>query len=85
MKFSTRETADSANGIACLAIVKMLIEIMQKKGILSEEVIEIILNCAAVEVDESDDFDRMIEAKVIIENLLLSKEIFAPTGPRDLF
>ena len=43
MKFATKETGSSANGIACLAIVKMLLEIMQKKSILSEEEIDIIV------------------------------------------
>ena len=84
MKFSSKESMASANGIACLAIVKTLLSIMQKKGLLSEEEIDIVLSCAMVETNEADGFDEMIEAKGLIESLLASQEQAAPTGPRDL-
>ncbi|NKB38386.1 MAG: hypothetical protein GKR93_14685 [Gammaproteobacteria bacterium] len=83
MKFSTKETKATANGIACLAIVKTLLEIMQKKDLLSEEEIDIILSCAIVETNEADEFDEMIEAKGLIENLLTNHDQLVPTGPRE--
>ena len=82
MKFAENDPQGSANGIASLAIIKMLIEILQKKEILTHDEIEIILNCAAVEVDNAEGFDRTAEAKVLIENLFQDTEYRVLTGPR---
>ncbi len=82
MKFADKGPEGSANGIASLAIIKMLIEILQKKDILTNDEIDIILSCAAVEVDNAEGFDRIAEAKVIIENLFQDAEYRVPTGPR---
>ena len=84
MKFANIGAGGSANGIACLAIVKMLLDIMQKKELLTEDEIDIILNCAAVEVDDHDDFERIIEAKVVIENMFRDVDYRVPTGPREI-
>lgn len=84
MKFSTKETHVDANGIASLAIVKMLLNIMEKKELLSEEEIDIILNCAATEVNDIDDFEQLIEAKGVIEGMFQDNDYRVPTSPREL-
>jgi hypothetical protein len=61
------------NGIAALAIVKMLLDVLQKKQVLTHEEIDIILNCAEVEVGGEDKTDlgaRLSEAKLLISNLM---------------
>jgi hypothetical protein len=73
MSLAGENVAAGVNGIAALAIIKMLLDILQKKQIISEEEIEIILNCAEAEVDSDDKTDiggRVIEAKLLISNLM---------------
>jgi hypothetical protein len=73
MSLAGENVAAGVNGIAALAIIKMLLEILQKKQILSEEEVDIILNCAEVEVDADDKTDlsgRVREAKLLISNLM---------------
>ena len=82
MKFATNEMTGDANGVACLALVKTLLNIMEKKDLISEDEIDIILNCAVVEVNQADDFQQVVEAKDIIENMLLENDHRVPTSPR---
>ena len=73
MSLAGENVAAGVNGIAALAIIKMLLDILQKKQIISEEEIEIILNCAEAEVDSDDKTDisgRVLEAKLLISNLM---------------
>ncbi len=74
MKFSESGAAGSANGIASLAILKMLLDILQKKNVLTKEEIDIILNCAEVEVENADSDTCVTEAKSIIENIFNDSE-----------
>jgi hypothetical protein len=77
MKSAVENASPDANGLAALAIIKMLLEILQKKQLLSGEEIDIILNCAEVEVDLDDKTDlsgRISEAKLIISNLMKDTE-----------
>ncbi len=70
MNVAKNRSSGSANGVAALAILKVLLEIMQKKKLLSSEEIDIILNCAEVEVDNTDIGGRVTEAKFLIGNLM---------------
>ncbi len=70
MIFSKNSPSGGTNGIAALAILKILLEIMQKKQLLSKEEIDIILNCAEVEVDNTDVGGHVAEAKFLINNLM---------------
>ena len=84
MKFATNESAVDANGVACLALVKTLLNIMEKKDLITDDEIDIILNCAVVEVNQADDYQQVVEAKDIIENMLIEKDYRVPTSPRGL-
>ena len=84
MKFATKELSGDANGVASLALVKTLLNIMEKKDLISEDEIDIILNCAVVEVNQADDFEQVVEAKGIIENMLVDNDYRVPTSPRGL-
>ena len=57
MKTATDGISPGADGLAALALIKMLLEILQKKQLLSDEEIDIILNCAEVEVDPDNKTD----------------------------
>ncbi len=73
MKISGDSQLAGVNGVAALAIVKVLLEILRTKQILSEGEIDIIINSAVVEVDLGDKTDisgRVIEAKQLISNLM---------------
>jgi len=73
MSLAGEDVAAGVNGIAALAIIKMLLDILQKKQILSEEEVDIILNCAEAEVDsdaKTDLSERVLEAKLLISNLM---------------
>ena len=70
MIFAKRSADSDRNGIAALAIVKVLLEIMEKKQVLSRDEIDIILNCAQVEVDNTDIGAQAAEAKQLIGGLL---------------
>jgi hypothetical protein len=80
MKFLGNSTAGGTNGIAALAIIKMLLEILQKKKLLSKEEIDIILNCAEVEVDNTDLGGRVDEVKFLIGNLMVDLDGDDTTG-----
>jgi hypothetical protein len=69
MKFARKDQAGSANGIAALAIVKMLLDAMLKKEVLSAEEVDIIMNCAEIEVTNANARGDLSEAKSLIENL----------------
>ena len=73
MKTAVENITPGADGLAAMAIIKMLLEILQKKQLLSDEEIDIILNCAEVEVDPDDKTDlsgRIADAKLLISNLM---------------
>ncbi len=80
MKISANNSAGASNGIAALAILKVLLEIMEKKKLLSTEEIDIILNCAEVEVDQTELGGRVAEAKFLIHNLLTDSDADDTTG-----
>lgn len=84
MKFAPEDGQGSANGLASLAIVKMLLDIMQRKELLCEEEVDIILNCASVEVNDADDYRHMIQAKGVIANMFQDADYRVATGPREL-
>jgi len=70
MKFARRDKAGSANGIAALAILKMLLDTLKNKHLLTKEETDIILNCAGIEVATAEAAGNLAEAKTLIENLL---------------
>ena len=70
MKFARNDQAGSANGIAALAIVKMLLDALLKKDLISQEEIDIIINCAEIEVTNANASGDLGEAGSLIENLL---------------
>ncbi|NKB37268.1 MAG: hypothetical protein GKR93_08870 [Gammaproteobacteria bacterium] len=70
MIFSKNNSTNDSNGVAALAMVKVLLDIMEKKQILTKDEIAILLNCAEVEVDSSDSSSEINEAKMLIRNLM---------------
>ena len=70
MIFSKNDSSGDSNGVAALAILKVLLQIMQRKQLFSKEEIDILLNCAEVEVDNTDVGGRIDEAKFLINHLL---------------
>ena len=70
MIFSKNSSAGGTNGVAALAVVKILLQIMGKKGLISKEEIDILLNMAEVEVDNTDVGGGVTEAKFLINNLM---------------
>ncbi len=70
MIFAKQNNTAGAKGIAALAILKVLLEIMQKKHLLSKDEVDIILNCAEVEVDTTEFGGQISEAKFFISNLM---------------
>ncbi len=73
MKFSEEDIAERINGVAATAILRMLFDTLLQKKILSEEEIEIILNCAVVEVDIDNKTDidgRVAATKSFIKNFM---------------
>jgi hypothetical protein len=71
MKFAKQDKTGSANGIAALAILKMLLDALLKKQLLSREEADIIINCAGIEVATAEVAGNVSEARYLIENLLL--------------
>lgn len=69
MKFARKDQAGSANGIAALAIVKMLLDAMLKKDLISQQEVDIIMNCAEIEVTNASASGDLEEAGSLIENL----------------
>lgn len=69
MKLARQDKAGSANGIAALAIVKMLLDALLKKELLSQEEVDIITNCAEIEVANANGSGDLDEARSLIENL----------------
>ena len=80
MIFAKQHSAGGSSGIAALTILKVLMEIMQKKNLLSSQEIDIILNCAEVEVDGSDLDGQVDEAKLLIRNLFKDNDGDDTTG-----
>ena len=74
MKFAKQDKAGSANGIAALAILKLLLDALLKKRILTKQEVDIIINCASIEVATAESSDNITEAKVLIEHLLKNDE-----------
>ncbi len=70
MIFSKNSSAGGTNGVAALAVVKILLQIMEKKELISKEEIDILLNMAEVEVDNTDVGGGVTEAKFLINNLM---------------
>lgn len=73
MKLSDHDGADDINGAAALAILRMLFDTLLQKKILSQDEIEIILNCASVDIDNdntTDVGDRVARIKLLIRNFL---------------
>ena len=70
MIFSKNDTSSGTDGMAALAILKVLLEIMQTKKLLNKEEVAILLNCAEVEVDNTDMGGQITEAKFLIHNLM---------------
>jgi hypothetical protein len=74
MRFAKNDKAGSGNGIAALAVLKLLLEALLRKEIITKEEADIIINCAGIEVATVDAAGDLAEAKSLIENLL------KPTG-----
>ena len=74
MKFARQDKAGSANGIAALAILKMLLDALLKKHILTKQEVDIIINCGGIEVATADAAGNVAEAKALIENLLKNND-----------
>ena len=74
MKPTGRESQGRANGVAALAILKMLLDVMNKKDLITEEEIDIILNCAEIDVQNNGDGLPSEEARALIENLLSDED-----------
>ena len=70
MLFSKNDSSGSSSGMAALAILKVLLEIIQKKQFFSKEEVDIILNCAEVEADNTDVGSSASEARFLIHNLM---------------
>ena len=70
MKFASNDNSGSANGIASLALLKMLLETMINKKMLNMEELEIILSCAMIEIATNEGSGDQMEAKGLIETLL---------------
>ena len=73
MKFSEQDIAERINGVAATAILRMLFDTLLQKKILTEEEIEIILNCAVVEMDMDNKTDidgRVAATKLFIKNFM---------------
>ncbi len=70
MIFSKNSSAGGTNGVAALAVVKILLQIMEKKELISKEEIDILLNMAEIEVDNTDVGGGVTEAKYLINNLM---------------
>lgn len=69
MKFARNDKSGCANGIAALAIVRMLLDALVKKELISQEEVDIIINCAEIEVGNASASGDLTEAKSLIENL----------------
>lgn len=69
MRFARTDNAGSANGIAALALLKMLLDALLKKELLSQEEVDIIINCAEIEVNNANASGDMAEASSLVENL----------------
>lgn len=69
MKFAQNDKAGSANGIASLALLRMLLDVMLSKDFLTKEEVDIIINCAEIEVTNASATGDLDEAKSLIENL----------------
>lgn len=74
MKFAKQDKAGSANGIAALAILKLLLDALLKKRILTKQEVDIIINCASIEVATAESSGNITEAKTLIEHLLKNDE-----------
>jgi len=74
MKFARQDKAGSANGIAALALLKMLLDALLKKHILTKQEVDIIINCAGIEVATADVAGNVAEAKALIESLLKNND-----------
>lgn len=74
MKFARQDKAGSANGIAALAVLKMLLDALMKKHLLTKQEADIIINCASIEVATADLAGNVAEAKSLIENLLKASD-----------
>ena len=70
MLFSKDNSSGNSSGVGALAILKVLLEIMQKKQFFTKEEVDIIINCAEVEVDSTDVGGSASEAKFLIHNLM---------------
>jgi hypothetical protein len=70
MRFAKNDKAGSGNGIAALAVLKLLLEALLRKEIITKEEADIIINCAGIEVATVDAAGDLAEAKSLIENLL---------------
>lgn len=73
MKVNENEATDGINGVAAMAILRMLFDTMLQKKILSEAEVEIILNCAVVDIDIDNTTDiggRVAKTKLLINNFM---------------
>lgn len=69
MKFAREDKAGSANGIASLAILKNLLDALLSKEILTREEVDIIMNCAEIEITNANAAGDLEEARSLIENI----------------
>ena len=74
MKFARQDKAGSANGIAALAILKMLLDALLKKELLSEEEVDNLVQ----EAERNSETDRqrrdLIEQRNKADGLVYSTE-----------
>ena len=75
MNLAKQDKYGSANGIAAMAVLKLLIETMLKKKLLSLEEAEIVISCAMIEVSGSKGSGDLTEARYLIESLLRNEDV----------
>lgn len=80
MRFTKTTAKGGANGVAALAILKTLLQVMKRKNLLSDEEIDILLQSAEVEVDNTDLAGSTDEAKFLISTLLKDADGDTTTG-----
>ena len=69
MRESSRESPGAANGVAALSILKMLLDVMNKKDLLTDEEVNIILSCAKIDIQSRGKGLPTSAARQLIDNL----------------
>ena len=75
-----KKQAGNPSGVAALAVMKVLLDVMKNKKLISDEEIDILLRSAVVEVDNTDLGGIADEAKFLISNLMTDSDGDTTTG-----